>query len=217
MTHDEGRHAFLAALDTFASVADELTDRDLTAFSRCRGWTTADVLVHVHLGLQEMLLGLVSPTGEQPDSDASDYWRHQPPSTDDSADEIAAMRFVRLIASAYQRPTGVIGHLRPTFDGLRTAVTNLRPGAVRFQGLVLTTGDFLTTWAVELAVHQLDLRHPTPPAPSALRLGRATVEALRGGGLPSDWDDETVLLLGFGRIEPGDRERAAAAGLPMLG
>jgi uncharacterized protein (TIGR03083 family) len=197
--HDEGRAAFLAQLEVFAAVADDLTDDDLMGTSRCRGWTVADVLVHVHLGLHEMLLGLVSPAGEQPDSDASDYWRHQPPSTDDDSDAIDAMRFVRLVASAYRRPTGVVGHLRPTFDGLRTAVTNLPAGAVRFQGLVLPTGDFLTTWAVELAVHQLDLRQPGRPAPAALRLGRATVEALRGGELPAGRDDESVLLLGFGR------------------
>ena len=222
LDHEEGRAAFLEQLTVFAAVADGLSDTDLMAASRCRGWTAGDVLVHVHLGLQEMLLGLVAPTGDRPDTDAGDYWRHQPPATDDDADEIAAMRFVRLISSAYRRPTGIVAHLRPTVAGLRTAVTNLPAGAVRFQGLVMATGDFLTMWSVELAVHHLDLLHPAGghrdlPAPAALRLGRATVEALRGAALPGDWSDERVLLLGSGRIEPADRDLAAAAGLPVLG
>jgi uncharacterized protein (TIGR03083 family) len=215
--HDEGRAAFLEQLTVFAALADGLSDAGLMAASRCRGWTAGDVLVHVHLGLQEMLLGLVAPTGDRPDTGAGDYWRHQPPATDDDADEIAAMRFVRLVSSAYHRPTGIVAHLRPTVGGLRTAVTNLPAGAVRFQGLAMATGDFLAMWSVELAVHHLDLRHRDAPAASALRLGRATVEALRGGALPRDWSDERVLLLGSGRLEPADRDLAAATGLPVLG
>jgi hypothetical protein len=41
--------------------------------------------------------------------------------------------------------------------------------------------------------------------------------AASGGALPGDWSDERVLLLGSGRIEPDDRDRAVAAGLPVLG
>ena len=37
--------------------------------------TVGDVLVHVHLGLQEMLLGVVSLTDADPDTDAAIYWR----------------------------------------------------------------------------------------------------------------------------------------------
>ena len=215
--HEEGRAAFLDELTAFGTLADSLSDDDLMAASRCRGWTVGDVLVHVHLGLQEMLLGLVAPPGDRPDTGAAGYWRHRPPATDDDADEIAAMRFVRLVSSAYRRPPGIVAHLRPTAGGLRSAVTNLPAGALRFQGLVMATGDFLTMWSVELAVHHLDLRHRDAPASSALRLARATVEALRGGALPGDWSDERVLLWGSGRAEPGDRDRAAAAGLPVLG
>jgi uncharacterized protein (TIGR03083 family) len=215
--HDTARDAVLAQLDTFAAVAGELTDRDLLTPSRCAGWAAGEVLVHVHMGLQEMLLGLVTPAAGEPDTSASGYWRQPPPATDAEADELAAIRFVRLVAAAYRRPTGVVGHLRPTMDGVRSAVTHLRPGAVRFQGLVLSTGDFLATWAVELAVHHLDLRRGPAPAPAALRLGRQTVEALLGEPMPAGWDDETVLLLGSGRIPPGEAHRAFAGRLPVLG
>lgn len=69
----------------------------------------------------------------------------------------------------------------------------------------MDTGDFLTTWAVELAVHHLDLggdpRFGSPTAGS-LRLGRATVEALAGAPLPAEWSDEVCLLAGSGRTPP---------------
>jgi hypothetical protein len=73
--HDEARAAFLAGLDAFGSSVSGLTDLELMAASRCTGWTVGDVIVHVHLGLQEMLLGLVTHTGEGTDTDASEYWR----------------------------------------------------------------------------------------------------------------------------------------------
>jgi len=49
-------------------------------------------------------------------------------------------------------------------------------GPVAFQGHVLTSGDFLTTWAVELAVHHLDLGRDldiTPPTPESLAVAHA--------------------------------------------
>jgi hypothetical protein len=71
-------------------------------------------------------------------------------------------------------------------DALRSSVERLDDGVLAFQGGVLTTGDFLATWAVELAVHQLDLAREVdvaPPTPGALRLARRTVEALTEAGL----------------------------------
>jgi hypothetical protein len=86
----------------------------------------------------------------------------------------------------------------------------------------MRTGDFLATWALELAVHHLDLGAEltlAAPAPAALTLARASVEELAGGPLP--WDDETAVLIGTGRVVP-DEEQAAQAGplaarLPVLG
>lgn len=222
--HGAGREAFEQALGALLRVADGLDDEQLLAASRCRGWTVGDVLVHVHLGVQEMLLGVVSPTALPPDADAASYWRAEVPSTDPGADAVAAVRFVRLLAAAYRRPTGLVRHLRTTADGLGRAVSALRPGAVLFQGHVLTTGDFLATWAVELAVHHLDLGAeldlPAPP-PAALRMARRTVESLAGGPLPAGWDDGEVALLGTGRRRPDEgqlRDGGPAAGrLPVLG
>ena len=222
VSHDEGRTAFLAELDAFVSVARGLNDLELMAVSRCTGWTVGDVIVHVHLGLQEMLLGVVSPTEGPADTDASDYWRFTP-RTNEEADPVAGMRFVRILGAAYRRPTGLVRHLVPTADGVRSAVTALAEGAVRFQGHVLLTGDFLATWAVELAVHHLDLGAELatgPPAAPALRLARSTIEALVNEELPSAWADETGVLLGAGRVRPDSSQVEACPllrKLPVLG
>jgi uncharacterized protein (TIGR03083 family) len=222
--HREAQTAFLDQLNTLVDACTGLTDDQLLAASRCRGWTAGDVLVHVHLGLQDMLLGLVTPTDTDPDTDAASYWRREVPTNDPDADRIAAVRFVRLLGAAYRRPTGLVNHLRPTAHGIARAVAALPPGALRFQGHVLSTGDFLTTWAVELAVHHLDLGRELeldPPAPAAVRLARTTVESLAEGQLPKEWSDELTVLLGTGRLRPNEHQ-ARQAGvmahrLPVLG
>ncbi|MEU8662782.1 maleylpyruvate isomerase family mycothiol-dependent enzyme [Actinoplanes philippinensis] len=220
--HEPALAAFRTALDDFAGVAEGLTDLELMAASPCTGWTAGDVIVHVHLGLQEMLLGLVTLTDEKPGTDAATYWRSTPRA--DEEDQLAAMRFIRLLASSYRRPSAAVRHLLPTATGVRAAADRLEPGAVRFQGHVLPTGDFLATWAVELAVHQLDLARDLPvppPPPAALRLARETVEALAGAAAPADWPDDVVVLLGAGRVEADARQRAEAPALagrlPVLG
>jgi hypothetical protein len=86
----------------------------------------------------------------------------------------------------------------------------------------MRTGDFLASWALELAVHHLDLGAEltlSPPAATALALARTTVEELAGGRLP--WDDDTTVLIGTGRVPP-DEEHVTQAGplaanLPVLG
>ncbi|MDQ4093595.1 MAG: maleylpyruvate isomerase N-terminal domain-containing protein, partial [Actinomycetota bacterium] len=155
--HQEAQTAFLEQLETLLTVCTHFDDDQLLAASRCRGWTVGDVLVHVHLGLQDMLLGVVWPVDANPDTDAASYWCSTVPTNDPQADQIARVRFVRLLGAAYRRPTGLVGHLRPTAEGLARAVSALREGALRFQGHVLSTGDFLATWAVELTVHHFDL------------------------------------------------------------
>lgn len=219
--HDTGRTGFLDGLKGLRAVADELGDEQLLTTSRCRGWTVGDVLVHVHLGLQEMLLGVVSPTDRAPDTDAASYWRAstgpRPATT-----PVGHVRFVRSMGAAYRSPTGIAAHLRPTADALAAAVDALPAGVVATQGHAMRTGDFLATWALELAVHHLDLGAELtlePPAPAALGLARATVEELAGDRLP--WDDETTVLIATGRLLPDD-EQAAQAGplvarLPVLG
>jgi Mycothiol maleylpyruvate isomerase N-terminal domain len=210
--HEPGRDAFVAGLDAFAGDVAGRDERALLAASRCTGWTVLDVAVHVHIGLQDMLLGVVSPTSEPPDVDAATYWRSFPPGPSD--DVFAHTRFVRAVASAYRRPSAAVAHVGVTVAALRRAASALPECAVAFQGHVLTTGDFLATWAVELAVHHLDVHGE--PAPQALALSRATVEALAGSRAPADVDDSTLVLAGAGRLPPA-RVTGWDAQLPVFG
>ncbi|TQM45310.1 maleylpyruvate isomerase N-terminal domain-containing protein [Pseudonocardia cypriaca] len=219
--HDAGRTGFLDGLKALRATADGLDDGQLLAASRCRGWTVGDVLVHVHLGLQEMLLGVVSPTDRAPDTDAASYWS-TPTGLRCAAGPVGHVRFVRAMAGAYRRPTAIVAHLHPTADALAAAVEVLPDGVVATQGHAMRTGDFLASWALELAVHHLDLGAEltlSPPAATALALARTTVEELAGGRLP--WDDDTTVLIGTGRVPP-DEEHVTQAGplaahLPVLG
>lgn len=201
--HGRGVRACAGALRSLLAAADGLSDDALLVPSRCAGWSRLDALVHVHLGLQEMLLGVVTPAAAEPDVDAESYWRTDPPSNDDSADAIDQLGYLHRLGSAYRRPRGVVGHLRVTAEGLTGAVERMPEGAVRFQGHVLTTGDCLATWATELAVHHLDLdlsADAPGPDPDALSLARQTAEAL--AGQPSDAASDTAAVLrGWGRAD----------------
>ncbi|HZA03140.1 MAG TPA: maleylpyruvate isomerase N-terminal domain-containing protein [Propionibacteriaceae bacterium] len=200
--HPVSARACAAAIGALLAAADGLTDEDLLAPSRCRGWSRLDTLVHVHLGLQEMLLGVVSPTDAEPDVDAVSYWRSDPPGNDDSADAIDQIGYLHRLSSAYRRPGGAVGHLRITAETLAQAVERMPEGRVRFQGHVLDTGDFLATWATELAVHHLDLdldADAPRPDPGALRLARRTAEALAGRPIEAATDAEATLR-GWDRV-----------------
>jgi uncharacterized protein (TIGR03083 family) len=216
---DPARDAFCAELDELLELAGRLDDHDLLATSRCRGWTVGDVLVHVHLGLQEMLLGIVSPTSEAATVDAASYWTSAPPSNDDAAFGVGHVHYVRLLASAYREPGALAKHLSVTGRTVRRAAATLPDGRLEFQGHVIATGDFLATWAVELAVHHLDLGAELtlpPPRAEAVRLARRTVEELAGGALPADLPDSEAVLIGTGRRDPGDLE-VPGLRLPALG
>lgn len=137
-----------------------------------------DVLAHVHLGLQEM--SSVSPRRPTatPDVDAASYWRTQPVTEELCDNQFAHIRYVRALFSAIRRPTGVLDQWRATTSALTRLVAVSPSGVLDFQDYRLRTGDFLATWAVELAVHGLDLRPDgsglaSPQvAPAALRLAR---------------------------------------------
>ena len=64
----------------------------------------------------------------------------------------------------------------------------------------MNSGDFLATWVVELAVHQLDLGegagHPTG---GSLEAVRRTVQAVADVDLPAAWSDEDAALIALGR------------------
>jgi hypothetical protein len=187
VAHAEGRTAFLEALDGFLDAVEALDDHALLAATRCWGWTAVDLVTHVRLGLEEVACCLLTAgtSDAAPDHDAATYWLSQPPGA--AGDEVAGLLTIRRIASATREPRSALVPLRRVTGALRSSAERLPDGVLAFQGCVLTTGDFLATWAVELAVHQLDLAREldvAPPPPLALDLARRTVEAAAAAGLP---------------------------------
>ena len=145
------------------------------------------MLTHVHLGLQEMLLGIVSPTEDSRHRRRGDVLVAGSAEQRRRASDTDHVRYVRSVTSAYQRPSGGIRHLSVTGSAVMRAATRLPASDLDFQGHVISTGDFYATWAVELAVHHLDLGLELimePPGRGALDLARQTVEELAGGSFP---------------------------------
>lgn len=202
LSHAEGRAALLEELAAWERLLGAFEDLD--APSRCEGWMCGQVLAHVHLGLQEVAIALlaVEPPGDVT-VDAAGYWTRYPATTDPAA----GSAFLAGLVTAYPRPVALTTHLAGTARGLARGVERMAEGRIVFQDMTFSTGDFLGSWAVELAVHHLDLELiADPPAASALHLARQTVEDLTDTAVPADWDDATVVLAGTGRVELSGEE-----------
>ena len=223
--HAHGQDSYLRALRGMLDSFSQLDDRAILATSGCFGWNVGDVLTHVHLGLQEMLLALGMYTDDAPDTDAASYWRAFPSNhgviSDDQLDDI---QFVRRVNAAYRRPADVLRHFSITAQGLLDRVPMMPEVAMPFQNQVFASGDFLAVWVVELVIHHLDLQAEVTlpdPDPAALQLTRRVIEALVGEPLPSSVPDRTVVLIGAGREALSEAHNRAvgrlAARLPVLG
>ncbi|GAB49334.1 maleylpyruvate isomerase N-terminal domain-containing protein [Mobilicoccus pelagius] len=196
---EESRPAFLEELACFHDAAQTLDDHTLLGPSHAHGWSRLDCLVHVRMGLQELLAGIPARVTAPPDTDAASYWAAWETTAD--SDPVPGILMTRRTASAYSRPRHALEHLGHVTAGLQHAVRDMPDTAVLFQGHVLSAGDLLATWAVELVVHHHDLHTAaptTPPAPAAVVIGRRTVEALHEN-LPPTNDDLSLVLAGFGR------------------
>jgi uncharacterized protein (TIGR03083 family) len=222
-------HATAAALDSayrgFTAVVAPLRDADLSLPSGCRGWTIADLTVHLTQDAQRALVTLATPADGPPDVDFITYW-HNFPGDDPSAGSSHA-EWVRRVAAAFDRPTGVVDVWTELSEAAVRAATVADPDArVSTQGHVLTVADFLATLVTEAVIHHLDAVVSLPgapdPGPEATAIARSTVDALFGpGGLPPTWSAGEALRKAAGRIPltAGDRESlgADADRLPVLG
>lgn len=112
-----------------------------------------------------MFLGLASPTECAADVDAASYWRTQPVTGDLGDSQFAHIRYVRALFSAIRRPSAVLDQWQATTSALARQVGSTPPGGFDFQQYRMSSGDFLATWAVELAVHHLDLRSSAGSTP----------------------------------------------------
>lgn len=213
---DEGRAACAETVEAFCQVAGEFSEYDLLGPSRCHGWTRLDVVTHVLAGWQEMLQGMVSAVDEPPSVDAASYW---PAFEADHADQdpVLVLLSQQRRSLAFSRPSAALDQLGDVASALLRGIEWLPDGHLSWQGHVFAAGDFLAVWAVEDAVHQLDLLSAAPVPASALALTRRTIEALVEQDLPADWNDEQAVLIGTGRLAIPDHPAGLSQRLPALG
>ena len=76
---------------------------------------------------------------------------------------------------------------------------------------------YLTIWAVENALHIQDLFPPAPRPSLALKLARATAEALLGEPPPAEWPDVEAVLIATGRVHVPEDAPGLAGRLPAFG
>lgn len=194
---------FAEQLDDFDAACRELNGIAWLDPSRCRGWSRLDLLVHVRTGLDELAATAGVRTDAAPDHDAASYWvpledNGAAAGTGTGADgEVARTLWLRRTASAYATPAGALAHFADAAARARAVVAGARDGTVLFQGRAMSMGDFIATWVVELAVHQLDFDVDRDPVHAGL--ARRTVEALAGTDLPPDLDDGRAVLAAVGR------------------
>ncbi|KEF20594.1 maleylpyruvate isomerase [Streptomyces rimosus] len=200
----------------------ELSDEDFARPSGCAGWLVRDLVCHLIIDAQDVLIPLVTPADTEPTRDAVTYWEvaETPPTGDDPLDAL----IVRL-AAAYEDP----GLLKFHLDDLGSAAgraAELADPTVRVgtRDVVLTTGDYLSAYVLEWTLHHLDLIAHLPnaaePPTEGLARTREMLEKIAGTTFPSSFSDKDALLIGTGRRTPTETEKAElgelAAKLPFV-
>ncbi|MET9919241.1 maleylpyruvate isomerase N-terminal domain-containing protein [Streptomyces sp. NPDC059605] len=204
-----------------AAVA-ELSDEDFARPSGCTGWLVRDLVCHLVIDAQDVLITLATPAGTEPTRDAVTYWEvgGEPPTGDDPLDALT----VRL-AAAYQEPWLLKFHLDDVGSAAGRAAGLADPaGRVGTRDEVLTTGDYLSAYVLEWTLHHLDLIAHLPdaaePPAEGLARTREMLERIAGTTFPPSFSDQDALLIGTGRRAPAEAERAElgelAARLPFV-
>lgn len=187
----------------------ELEDQDFQLPSGCTGWLIRDLVCHLIIDAQDVLITLVTPTEAEPTRDAVTYWNVvEPPTGDDPLDAL----IVRL-AAAYQHPELLELHLDDLGAAASRAAVLANPATrVATQEYVLTTADYLGAYVMEWTLHHLDLIAHLPdaadPPAETLSHARETLEKIAGAPFPASMSDKDVLLIGTGRRLPTDSEQA---------
>ena len=200
----------------------ELADADFARPSGCAGWLVRDLVCHLVIDAQDVLITLVTPAETEPTRDAVTYWEvaETPPTGDDPLDALT----VRL-AAAYGEPWLLKFHLDDVGSAAGRAAELADPGLrVGTRGEVLTAGDYLSAYVLEWTLHHLDLVAHLPdaaePPAEGLARTREILEKIAGTGFPASFSDKDALLIGTGRRTPSDAERAElgelAARLPLV-
>ncbi|MDU0301447.1 maleylpyruvate isomerase N-terminal domain-containing protein [Streptomyces sp. PAL114] len=192
----------------------DVPDEDFDQPSGCRGWLVRDLVCHLVIDAQDVLITLVTPADTAPTADATTYWDLVgPPTGDDPLDAL-----IPRLAAAYGDPTLLRFHLDDVGAAAGRAARLADPAVrVSTKGKVLTVGDYLSAYVLEWTLHHLDLiaRLPSAPRPpaDALTAARTALERIAGAPFPGGLSDTDALLIGTGRRTPTADETAALGGL----
>jgi hypothetical protein len=199
----------------------ELQDEDFARPSGCTGWLVRDLVCHLIIDAQDVLITLVTPAEEEPTRDAVTYWDIVAAPTGDEPLDALIVR----LATAYEEPRLLKFH----FDDVGSAAgraAELADPTVRVgtRGEVLTAGDYLSAYVLEWTLHHLDLIAHLPdavePPAESLARSRELLEKIAGVAFPASFSDKDALLIGTGRRAPADAEKTAldelAAKLPLV-
>jgi hypothetical protein len=215
-------HLFSPSWTALLGAVAELTDDDFALPSGCSGWLVRDLVCHLIIDAQDILITLVTPTDAAPTRNAVTYWdvAAAPPTGDDPLDAL----IVRL-AAAYGEPRLLKFHLDDVGSAAGRAAELADPRVrVRTRDQVLTAGDYLSAYVMEWTLHHLDLiahlpRAAEPPA-EGLLASRSMLEKIAGTAFPASFSNTDALLVGTGRRAASDAERAElgqlAATLPLV-
>ena len=199
-----------------------LRDEDFARPSGCAGWLVRDLVCHLVIDAQDVLITLVTPAETPPTRDAVTYWEvaEAAPTGDDPLDAL----IVRL-AAAYQEPWLLKFHLDDVGSAAGRAAGLADPRLwVGTRGEVLTVADYLGAYVLEWTLHHLDLTthlpHVAGPPAEGLARSRELLERIAGGAFPASLSDEDALLIGTGRRAPSGAEKAdlgeLAGRIPMV-
>ncbi|MDQ0772314.1 hypothetical protein QF026_000780 [Streptomyces aurantiacus] len=221
------RH-YRAAVDLFShswtalrTAVAEVPDADFERPSGCTGWLVRDLVCHLVIDAQDVLITLVTPADTEPTVDAVTYWHLvEPPTGEDPLDAL-----IPRLAAAYGEPRWLKFHFDDVGSAAGRAARLADPAArVSTRDEVLTVGDYLSVYVLEWTLHHLDLIACLPsaagPPAETLAAARASLEEIAGTPFPASFSDRTALLVGTGRRPPTDAEKAAldafAARLPLV-
>jgi hypothetical protein len=189
----------------------ELSDQDFAQSSGCHGWLVRDLLCHLIIDAQDVLITLVTPTEDEPTHDAVTYWNVSatPPTGEDPLDAL----IVRL-AAAYEEPRLLKFHLDDLGAAAGRAAELADPCMrVSTKDQVLTASDYLSAYVLEWTLHHLDLTANLPdaagPPVTGLTRSREMLETIAGAAFPASFSDVDALLVGTGRRAPTDTDTTA--------
>ncbi|MGP9537304.1 maleylpyruvate isomerase N-terminal domain-containing protein [Brachybacterium sp. AOP43-C2-M15] len=193
-----------------------LPEDAFAAPSGCRGWLVRDLVGHLVIDAQDVLITLATPADSAPTADALSFWT--PTATPPDGTHPLERLTVRL-AAAYEEPDLLRDHLEDLGAAAERAARLAHPDLpVSTQGKVLTVRDYLGAHVLEWTLHHLDLLAPlsrersgaveAPPA-EGLAAARTMVERRLRVRLPEGWADADALRIATGRRAASPAQRAA--------